>query len=211
MFVVYLTMYSGTKMPRWYIGSSYEKRVLKGYNGSVKSKKWKEIYKQEQKENKHLFKTRILSYHLSRDDALSEEYRLQQKHNVIKNKNYFNESYASKNGCFGRDVAGKLHPLFGKGHSEQARKNISKNHADCSGKNNSRALKIGIYDENGIKIFETHGNFKTFCQENNLPFTALTSSYQNEGELIYTNAHMDKRQRFNDWKKFQFWYARVIK
>ena len=40
-YVVYLTRYSGGKLPPWYIGSSTEEKVLAGYNGSVKSKKWK--------------------------------------------------------------------------------------------------------------------------------------------------------------------------
>lgn len=33
-FVVYLTMYSGNLLPKWYIGSSYEEKVLNGYNGT---------------------------------------------------------------------------------------------------------------------------------------------------------------------------------
>lgn len=110
-YVVYLTRYNGELLPRWYIGSSVEERILKGYNGSVTSKKWITIYKQEQQENKHLFKTRILSYHETRKEALYEELRVQKMHQVRNNNKYFNESYASKNGYFGHT---DLKPNLGK-------------------------------------------------------------------------------------------------
>ena len=110
--VVYLTMYSGELLPRWYIGSSYENKILNGYNGSVSSKKWGDIYSSEQKENKHLFKTRILSYHDTKIEALEEELRLQKMLNVVRNVSYINESYAQPNGFFGRDVSGELNPNY---------------------------------------------------------------------------------------------------
>jgi len=66
-YIVYITKYKGNLLPPFYIGSSYEEKILNGYNGSIRSKKYKEIYKKEQKENKHLFITRILSYHETRD------------------------------------------------------------------------------------------------------------------------------------------------
>lgn len=111
-------------MPKWYIGSSYEEKILKGYNGSVHSKKWKSIYKSEQKENKYLFKTRILSFHKSRTDAHFEELRLQKMHQVVKNVNYFNEAYAQPNGFFGRDVSGVSNPMFGKIMSQDTKDKI---------------------------------------------------------------------------------------
>jgi len=135
-YVVYLTQYKGTKLPSWYIGSSYEEKVNKGYNGTVLSKKYKEIYRKEQNENKHLFKTRILSYHKTREEALTEELRLQKLHKVVHSNKYFNESYATINGMFGRDVSGELHPMYGKHHSDKSKLLISKNHADVSGENN---------------------------------------------------------------------------
>lgn len=101
-FIVYLTKYRGKLLPLWYIGSTYYDNVKNGYNGSVSSKKYKEIYKMEQKENKHLFKTKILSYHKTRKEALEEELRLQKKHKVVKNSRYINESYACVNRFFGR-------------------------------------------------------------------------------------------------------------
>lgn len=112
-YVVYLTHYKGDKLPPWYIGSSSYEKVLNGYNGSVGSRKYKEIYLEEQKNNKHLFNTKILSFHNTRKNALSEELRLQTKHEVIKNNKYINLAYAKENGFFGLSLCGKLHPQFG--------------------------------------------------------------------------------------------------
>lgn len=94
-FVVYLTMYTGDKLPKWYIGSTNKNKIEKGYNGSVASKMWLEKYKKEQKENRHLFKTRILSYHNTREEALNEEYRVQQIHKSPYNEKYINRAYAT--------------------------------------------------------------------------------------------------------------------
>lgn len=126
-YVVYLTYYTGTKLPPFYIGSSTKEKIVGGYNGSVTSKKWQSIYKLEQQINKPLFKTRILSYHTSRIEAIQEELRLQKLHKVVNSSKYFNEAYAAINGCFGRDVSGALHPMYGKTHSKETKALWSKN------------------------------------------------------------------------------------
>lgn len=114
-FVVYLTTYLGTMLPTKYIGSTTEEKILSGnYFGSIKSKRWKEIFKDELKNNKKLFGVEILSYHETRKEALEEELRLQVLYNVVKSSEYFNESLACPNGFFGRDVSGNLAPMFGK-------------------------------------------------------------------------------------------------
>jgi hypothetical protein len=122
-FIVYLTKYSGDKLPPWYIGSSTKDRIEEGYTGSVTSRKWKEIYYSEKEKNPNLFKTRILSYHETRCDAVCEEYRLHKMHNVVKSDKYFNEAYATKGGCFTRDKAGELNPMYGRGELVSGNKN----------------------------------------------------------------------------------------
>ena len=104
-YCVYLTMYKGELLPKWYIGSSTIQKVKNGYNGTILSKKWYNIYQNEQKENKHLFKTRILSTHETRKQALEEELRVQKLHSVRDNSKYFNESYATVNGYFGKNLS----------------------------------------------------------------------------------------------------------
>ncbi len=103
--IVYLTMYSGDLLPKWYIGSTTLKRVNDGYNGSVDSKEYKSIWQQERKNNPQLFTTRILSYHDNKQDSLDEELRLHKKHKVIKNPKYINMSYCQRNGFHGGDTS----------------------------------------------------------------------------------------------------------
>ena len=103
--IVYLTMYSGTKMPRWYIGSTTIDKINDGYNGSVDSKKYKAIWLEERKAHPELFKTRILSYHTTKQESLDEELRLHKKHSVIKNINYINMSYCQAKGFHGGDTS----------------------------------------------------------------------------------------------------------
>lgn len=128
MYCVYLTIYFGQKLPKRYIGSCKTENILKGYNGSISSKKYQHIYEVEQKENKHLFKTRILSSHKTDKEAREKERDLQIKYNVVKSSKYINESLAQPNGFFGRDVSGKNNPMYGKlrkGEKHKGGHNIS--------------------------------------------------------------------------------------
>jgi hypothetical protein len=129
MYCVYLTIYFGDKLPRRYIGSCRTVNIDQGYNGSVSSKKYKDTYDSERLANPYLFKTRILSSGYETDyDARIEELRLQKKYNVVKSKDYMNESYAIPNGFFGRDVSGKSNPMYGKsrkGEKHKGGENIS--------------------------------------------------------------------------------------
>jgi len=112
-FVVYLTIYSGNKLPKYYIGSTNKLKIDSGkYFGSVTSIRYGKIFKHELKNNKELFDVKILSYHETRKEALEEELRLQKENNVVKSNKYFNESYASIDGCFGRNVIGVNNPMF---------------------------------------------------------------------------------------------------
>jgi len=129
MYCVYLTVYKGNMLPRRYIGSSNVKKILDGYNGSISSRKWSEIYKEEQINNKHLFKTRILSIHLCRKEALEKELEIQIKYNVVNSMLYMNEALAKPNGSHGRDVSGENNPMYGstrKGEKHAGSENISK-------------------------------------------------------------------------------------
>lgn len=119
-YVVYLTEYSGTLLPKFYIGSTSEEKFLSGsYFGSVRSKKWSKIFRNELRDNMHLFFVKALSYHDSRKLALDEELAQHIKNDVVNSEEYFNESLATPNGFFGRDVSGEKNPFYGKTHSEQ--------------------------------------------------------------------------------------------
>jgi hypothetical protein len=128
IYCTYLTSYSGNKLPQFYIGSSSTKRIEEGYHGTVTSKKYKTIWNQEIFNNPQLFKTKIISTHNTRDEALSKEKDLQVKLNVVKSPMYINESLAQINGFFGRDVSGKNNPNYNnKWTKDQRNKSSIKN------------------------------------------------------------------------------------
>ena len=113
-YIVYLVTYNGDKLPKYYIGSTSIEKINNGYLGSVKSKRWKTIFESEIKNNKELFNSEILSYHKTREDALSEELKVQKERNVVKSNEYFNESYASVNGFFGMVITDEHKKILSK-------------------------------------------------------------------------------------------------
>ena len=125
MYAVYLTVYYGEKLPPFYIGSSSVDKIENGYCGSIRSKKYKEIFREELKNNKHLFEVITISTHKTRTEAIDVELKLQKEFDVVKSDKFFNEAYASINGMFGRDVSGENNPMFGKTHSEETKKKLS--------------------------------------------------------------------------------------
>lgn len=106
MYCVYLTKYSGTAMPQLYVGSSSVERVNNGYHGSVKSKKYREIWERELMEHPELFTTTILSIYGTRKEALKAELDFQIEHNVVKSDQWINQSLARANGFFGASMKG---------------------------------------------------------------------------------------------------------
>lgn len=69
-----------------------------------------------------------------------------------------------------------------------------------------RSKKIIIYDSNSTPVFETFGNFKKVCVENNLPFGPLTKSYQNGGTKIYSKVPPVNKEN----TAYINWYAKVL-
>lgn len=106
MYCTYLTVYTGNLLPRRYIGSTTIQRITENYHGSVGSKKYKTIWKNELRDNPQLFKTRILKTFNTHEEAIEEELRVQKLYNVVKSPNYINMSLAQPNGFFGMKKAG---------------------------------------------------------------------------------------------------------
>jgi len=101
----------------FYLGSSSVKKVQNGYKGSVSSKKYKQIWKEELKQNPQLFKTQIISYYTTRIEATEKENQFQLKLNVVKSPLYMNTSNAIPNGIYGVSMKGENNPMFGKTRS----------------------------------------------------------------------------------------------
>ena len=116
MFVVYITVYAGCKMPAYYIGSTSFDKYSKGYTGTVLSKAYKAIYAEEKELNPDLFDTILLETCNTRQEALIKELYWQKRVNAKTNLDYFNMSWASPKGFFGNGASGSAHPNYG-GHN----------------------------------------------------------------------------------------------
>lgn len=157
-FVTYLTTYKGHSLPPFYIGSTTIEKANSGkYFGSVKSKKYKEIFEFEVKNHPELFEIQVLSEHDTRKEALAEELRLQKENDAVHSPLFFNESYASVNGFFGRKVFGKDNPAFGRTNKSNTGRTLSKKHRE----NISKGLKGRIQSETTKnKISNSHKGLK---------------------------------------------------
>ena len=175
-YCVYITHYSGDKMPQNYIGSSTVEKVNNGYHGSIRSKKYRTIWESELKEHPELFNTTIISYHYTGRDSLWKELQLQRMFNVVKNNLFVNMSYATVNGFFGAAgtpwnkgtkglqipwnkgltgiQSGDKNPFYGKSHLDKSKKTI--------GDKNAKFI-YQVFSPDG-KTFITH-NLKRFCVE----------------------------------------------
>lgn len=126
-YCVYLTSYSGNKLPQFYIGSTSIAKIERGYKGSVSSKTYKEIWKNELKNNPKLFKTKIISYHTDRISATQKENKLHLSLGVVLSPLYANQSNAIPNGIYGQSMRGSNNPMFGRKRvmSEETKRKIS--------------------------------------------------------------------------------------
>jgi len=114
LFCVYHTVYSGDKLPPNYVGSTSLKRIKEeNYFGSPRSRAYQDIWESELLENPHLFSRTILSTHETREEALSEELKVQKENNVVRSSEWINMAFAAPNGCFGMDISGELNPNYG--------------------------------------------------------------------------------------------------
>lgn len=124
-YVFYHITYSGDKMPPNYFGSTDIYQIQKGYMGSVKSKKYKDIWKQELKKHPELFHMEVISYHYTRQEALDKELKIQKIFNVVVSDLFVNMSYARENGYFGARLTGKDNPSYGMKRSDAYKTKIS--------------------------------------------------------------------------------------
>lgn len=172
MFVVYLTTYKGNKLPPFYIGYSTKKKVLSGYRGSVSSQEYRDIWKEEIKENPHLFITKIISTHDTKEEALLRECQIQKFFNVHKNPMYINRAIGNKeffkrNTTHSDETKLKM-SLAAIGHKRNTGIKKSSDHKEkisktriakglSSGKNNPMYGKTRIHsDETKFKISESN-------------------------------------------------------
>ncbi len=116
MFCTYLTVYKGNKLPPFYIGSTSVDKIHAGYNGSVSSNQYKEVWKSERTKNKNLFKTTIIKEFPTHEEASRHELKLHLALDVMHNPLYANRAIAAK--CF----------YSGAKHSEETKQRMSQSH-----------------------------------------------------------------------------------
>jgi hypothetical protein len=124
---VYLTTYLGNKLPPFYIGSAYIRRIQKGYRGSVASQRYMKTWYKEKRENPHLFKTKILETFNTREEATQREEDIQRRLNVVKNPLYVNCTIANKEFRYGdRTLIDKMAEINrGKKRSDEFKQKLS--------------------------------------------------------------------------------------
>lgn len=105
--------------PWLYIGST--SRNLNRYFGSVSSKEYKDFWQKEVKWHPEYFSKEIIATCITNDriELLKLEEIIQRDYDVVKSKTYFNKSYATHDGMFGRCVEGEANPMFGVKRSEE--------------------------------------------------------------------------------------------
>ncbi len=126
-FCVYITIYTGTKLPPFYIGSSTTVKVLGGYHGSILSKEFRVRWKAEIVACPDKFRTFVIAVFNDRRSALEYENLLQRKYNVVKSPLFVNKAFAAVNGFFGMNVSGERNPMYGKKRPDISDRNRSIN------------------------------------------------------------------------------------
>lgn len=101
MFVVYLTVYKGDRLPPFYIGSTSQENFDSGYRGSVRSKQYMKIWEEELRQHPHLFSSVVLSTHDTREEAFEAELANQMIVGIPKSPFFINKALASKRFMFG--------------------------------------------------------------------------------------------------------------
>lgn len=116
IYCTYLTVYSGNKLPPFYIGYTKTENIYKGYRGSVCSKSFKNIWYNEIENNPHLFKTYIISLHTTRKEANEREIDFQKKLSILQKPSmYVNRSIGKHKINYG-----SYNPMYGRNHRKDS-------------------------------------------------------------------------------------------
>lgn len=130
MFTVYITTYLGEKLPPFYIGSTTFEKIANGYHGSVTSRKYRDIWRQELNENPHLFITKPIPNAAAETagEIVEIEAEWQRLFDVVKDPDFINQSFAAGGFHSTRETALAAVETRRKNdiwHTEETKRNIS--------------------------------------------------------------------------------------
>jgi hypothetical protein len=190
-YCTYLTIYSGNKLPPFYIGSTVTSNVInKNYHGSVTSKKYSVIWKSELKNNPLAFKTKIIAYHESLDKARENESKLQRAFNVIQNPMYINLNISGIK--FPKNLCGINNHFYGKHHSDETKRILSissRNRLLRSNPMNNPEYRKRVSQAKSLNWIVTFpdgsssivNNLYSFCKSHNINMSNLTIHGKSKG------------------------------
>jgi hypothetical protein len=237
---VYITIYSGdafspkhknsTIKPYLYIGSALAENILlRNYNGSVSSKKYETIWITERENNPHLFKTYILAFMDTQEDAKQIEADFHTANDVKRNPLYLNMCHADQlfnwklseetlvnmkeklselntgenNPMYG--LLGKDNPNYGKPFTEERKRKISEKAKITSvGSGNAKATEYHLIDPNGT-LHIVIGGLEDFCREHVLSERVLRK-FMDTGNKVPVNNKKnstDKSRNTFGWESFK--------
>lgn len=197
-----------------YIGQTSFKRGEKKNARYLGSGKY--LHEAIRKYGRENFTREILFVADSLDNLNWAERHFIQEFNAVKSREFYN---VSPGGRASLGFTGKKHSETRnmnlskkfKGHkvSDIAYKAIRENCRPRPGSDNPNAKKVVIYDSDGVIRYECHGNFKSVCLENHLPFNPLKGSYMNSGKPIFTSKSPGKLKDLS-LLKFAGWFAKSV-
>jgi hypothetical protein len=191
IYCVYLTVYSGNKLPPFYIGSSSTHKISSGYRGSVKSKKYKTIWEYELKHNNSKFKCFIIAQFKTKQEALNKECKLQKTLNVAKSPLYINMSLAAPKGFFGMDVSKENNPNYNNKWTDEQKLHASKTQIELRKQFPDKYYTLPpMFKENNPRWKDGKTTFKD--KDGNTVFTSINDPRVLSKELVGVGTNVEK-------------------
>jgi len=154
------------------------------------------LFIKDQKNNPQDYKYKVIRiFETCRTDAKQLEVDLHKRFDVMNHPKFINRAnqlsaYTDTTGrLVSNTTRNKLSKLkLGIPLSDEHKHSISNTLSLKFDKNTHNSSKcIKIFNNDGVMMFETFGNFKKVCEDNGLPLYALLSSYRNNSTPIYNN------------------------
>lgn len=143
LYCVYLIVYKGNKLPPFYIGSTTIRKITRRYYGSVNSAMYRNIWKSELENNKHLFDRKIIKTFKSRNEAYDYEQLIQVQYNLVENSLFVN-----------RAIANNKFNMQGCKHTEATKQKMSYSHKSLNRTmSEAERQKLSIANSGTVTIY----------------------------------------------------------